>query len=286
MTRTRRLLTFSLLAGLAGAVALWAAGTVLIQPAPAAVGPLPEDLAGETIRFASASGSDLAAWSVPGSCACGSVVLLHGVRANRGALVGRARVLHDAGYSVLAVDLQAHGESGGEHITFGALERLDAIAAVAQARRRFPNQPVGVVGVSLGGAAAALAADRLGADAVVLEAVYTDIETATRNRLRMRLGRFGAALAPALTFQLPLRTGVEARSLRPVEAIAHLGAPVLVVAGERDAHTTPADSRALFDAAQAPKELWWVRGAAHVNVLDAAPAAYRERVLGFFRRYL
>ena len=265
--------------------AYFAVGSVLIGPARAEVGPPPQSR-GRTVSFRSRSGAQLAAWDVPGRCACGTVVVLHGVRSNRGALANRVALFNEAGYSVVAADLQAHGESEGEHITFGYLERLDAEAAVTYARARYAGGPVAVVGVSLGGAAAALAGDDLGADAVVLEAVYADIVSATRNRLRLRAGRLGVALAPALLAQLPVRTGVRASDLRPSDTIGSLGAPVLIVGGTRDQHATPSDTKRLYASARSPKSLWWVEGAAHVDFLDYAPDAYRQHVLGFLRERL
>ena len=43
-------------------------------------------------------------------------------RADRSTMVTRAKLLQHHGYSVLLVDLQAHGETPGKQITFGALE--------------------------------------------------------------------------------------------------------------------------------------------------------------------
>jgi len=59
-----------------------------------------------------------------------------------------------------------------------------------------------------------------------------------------------------------------------------------VVAGELDRHTTLAESKALFAAAAAPKELWIVAGAHHQDFLAKDPDGYRERVIGFLRRHL
>ena len=53
---------------------------------------------------------------------------MHGVRSNRLQMLDRARFLNKFGYSVLLFDFQAHGESIGDHITFGYLESLDANA--------------------------------------------------------------------------------------------------------------------------------------------------------------
>jgi hypothetical protein len=37
-----------------------------------------------------------------------------------------------------------------------------------------------------------------------------------------------------------------------------------------------------FDAARPPKQLWEVPGAGHTEGLAAQPAAYEQRVIGFF----
>ena len=83
-------------------------------------------------------------------------MLLHGVRGNRLAMLRRARLLHAEGFSVLLFDFQAHGESAGRRITFGRLEGLDAAAAVAFLLQRLPNERIGAIGSSLGGASALL----------------------------------------------------------------------------------------------------------------------------------
>lgn len=211
---------------------------------------------------------------------------MHSVRANRRSMLDRAGFLSQAGYSVLLFDFQAHGESPGEHLTFGWLESRDARAAVRYARSLHPKEPVGVVGTSLGGAAAILGEEPLGADAVVLEGVYPDIGEAVRNRIRIRLGPLADILAPLLLVQLQARLGVSASDLRPVEHIRDLGAPVLIIAGMEDRHTTATETRRLFEAAREPKELWLIEGAAHVDLHRHAGSVYEKRVLDFFGRVL
>lgn len=286
MTRVRLgLAVFGILL-LVGSAALYVIGGILVAPAPEALGTPPPSLSADSFQIHSASGSTLAAWAAKGSCECGVIVLLHGVRSNRRALIGRADMLHRVGYAVVLVDLQAHGESAGAHITFGHLERHDAIAAVAFARQQFPGQPIGVIGISLGGAAATLAGAPLAADALVLEAVYTDITTATKNRLARRLGGLSEVLTPLLLQQLPFRLGISPADLSPVEAIDNLRTPVLLIAGTEDEHTTPADSRKLYEAAGEQKEIWWVEGAAHIDFYAFQPEIYEQRVLSFFSKHL
>lgn len=155
------------------------------------------------------------------------------------------------------------------------------LAAVRVLRERLLGEPIGIIGRSLGGAATLLATPPLEVQAVVLEAVYPSIDVAVKNRLEIRLGRFGRLLSPLLTVQLQLRLGADASQLRPADHIGQLRCPVLVVGGMTDLHTTEADTRALYERAVDPKELWLIPNVAHVDYLDAAGDVYRERVLAF-----
>ena len=66
---------------------------------------------------------------------------MHGVRSTRVGVTNRVRFLREAGYSVLLFDFQAHGKSGGEHISYGKLESRDAEAAVAFVKANAAAKP-------------------------------------------------------------------------------------------------------------------------------------------------
>lgn len=263
-----------------------AAGQALISPTTHPVGPPPADLPARAVSVPVPGQGTVRGWLVRGRPGAPGVLLLHGLRSDRRSMVPRARWLHGQGYTTLLVDLQAHGESDGAHPTFGQLESVDVSAAVAYLRAEVPGRPVGVVGVSLGGAATVLADPPLDVQAVVLESVYADFGTAVDNRMRRHLGPAGPLLSGLLVAQLPLRLGFSADDLRPVDRIGRLRAPVLVCSGDADRHATLAEAQALYAAAPAPKSLWVVPGAAHVDLYDAGPAAYRARVGQFLTQYL
>lgn len=266
---------------LAAVTGLYGLGWVLSRPVPAHIGPAPVSLDAEPVAFASESGSTIHGWLSRAPSARGAMLLLPGVRANRLSMVGRAEFLRRSGYSTLLIDFQATGESAGEAITFGWRERFDVLASVRYLNARMPGQPVGVIGTSLGGAATLLAAPPLEIRAAVLEAVYPSIDRAIANRLHMRLGPFESAVTPLLLLQLRPRLHVATDDLRPVDHVARLGCPILVVGGALDQHTTVADTQLLFAAAREPKELWLIPNAAHVDFLEFVGDAYRDRILAF-----
>ena len=205
---------------------------------------------------------------------------MHGVRGNRTDLTQRAAFFQQLGFSVLTFDFQAHGESGGENITFGALESLDAVAAVEFARARQPGKPLIALGISLGGAAALFAGPKLEVDALIVESVYSDIEQAVANRLNLRIPSSGA-LAPLLLWQLKPRLGIELADLSPVSAAASLAAPALVLSGSADLHTLTWETEALFEAIPTQKELHLFNGARHQNLQRFDPEGYRVVVTDF-----
>jgi fermentation-respiration switch protein FrsA (DUF1100 family) len=270
---------------LLGATAVLGVGQVLVAPSRADVGVPPPDLQAESVQIARADGGQVAGWAVAGRPGTGAVLLLHGVRANRRSMLARAVFLHRLGYNVLLIDLPAHGQSGGSHITYGWDESQGVKAALDDMARRWPGERLGVIGVSLGAASLVMARDARPA-AVVLESMFPTIEEALQDRLRLHLGAWGPSLAPLLLPQLPWRLGLTPQQLRPIDAMAALPCPVLVASGALDQHTTLAETQRLFAAAPNPKVLWVVPGAAHVDLHAFTPAAYEARIADFLGRYL
>ena len=241
------------------------------------------------VRFASASGVTVRAWFAAGRPGGGAVLLLHGIGASRHVMLGRAEFLHRQGFAVLLPDFRGHGESDAAPTTYGALESRDAAAALAWLGEHACGERVGVIGVSMGGAAALLGEASLRTDALVLESVYPTIREATADRLETWLGPLGFAgrwATPVALRWIGWRTGVGEAELRPIERIAEVRAPLLVLAGSDDPYTRAHEVRALFDRATAPKALWMIEGAKHEDLHAFAGTEYERRVGGFLALHL
>lgn len=265
----------ALIGGLVALGGVWVVGGTLAQPVnhPVSMPPGFEPVI--------ANGTHGSLLRVPGATRC--ALLMHGVRADRRVMAGRAGFLRESGLTSLTVDLQAHGETPGEMITFGHREAADARNGVAYLRARQGCRSVVVIGQSLGGAAALLGEGPVAADAFVLESVYPTIEDAVANRLAMRFGSLGRLAAPLLYFQIPLRAGVGRDALRPLDAVRKLRVPVLVAGGAKDLQTPPDETRRLFDAAPGKKVLWLVEGAGHEDLYAFDPAQYRAKLGEFLQ---
>ena len=247
---------------------------------------LPKDFPVERVAFTSASGATIRGWLVTGETNRGVVILQHGIHADKSTLVGRARLLSQAGYAVLLFDFQAHGESIGSEITFGFLESRDSQAAVQFVKARFPGKPVAVIGVSLGAAAAVLAKPPLDVQAMVLEMMYPTIEEATKDRIEIRLGPAGRCLSPLLTAQIPWHAGCAGDDLRPIEAVGNITTPKLFIAGTADRRTKFSEAERIFARAAEPKSFVAVGGGRHQDLFVFAPEQYKTNVLEFLDKHL
>jgi len=271
----------------AGALAVATLVAAIVSPSASrpALASLPGGLTASPVELRSGP-STLRGELVPGRRGAGAVLLLHGVGASRHDMLARARFLAGAGYSVLLIDFRGHGQSSAARSTWGALESHDVRAAVAFLRAAAPHERIGVIGISMGGAAALLGAAPLPVEALVLESVYPTVGDAVRGRLRAWLGPIGEALAPRVLRWLLPREGITAEDLRPIDRVHEQTAPVFVLAGTEDRYTTVRESRELFARAREPKALWEVDGAGHVDLHAFSRAEYERRVGAFLARHL
>jgi pimeloyl-ACP methyl ester carboxylesterase len=134
-------------------VGAWITGWLLSRPHLSMVpAPAPP---GRAVHLTASDGVAIAASYWPGARPDGpAILLLHGINTTRDRLRAQALWLNRLGYAVLAIDFRGHGESGAAARTFGLYEARDAAAALAFLRRGAPARRVGLIGISLGGAAA------------------------------------------------------------------------------------------------------------------------------------
>ena len=281
----KRALSLTALGIVLAAAGLWLVGSILSLPFNHTV-TRPPDFDAQDVAIPG-GGHAIAAWWIDAGPGTSAVLLLHGVHDDRTAMIGRAKLLGKHGFSALLIDLQGHGETPGEAITFGYRESSDVTAALTWLRSASgAPRKLAIIGCSMGGAATLLAQQPTGADALVLEAVFPRITRATENRLRMRIGPLAPALTPLLLWQLPWHLHISASDLEPIRHIANVAAPVLIVAGSRDEHTTLEESLELYAAAPEPKSLWIVEGAKHQDFLAFDPKSYEATVVPFLQKYL
>lgn len=209
------------------------------------------------------------------------VVLIHGWTGDSSTMLRLAEPLLAAGLSCFVFDVRSHGRSDRAPAVTVRHFRDDLLAMLDRLSELRPGRPIVVVGHSLGGSAAILAAvngARLAG--LVLVASPADLFAATEGFFSDR-GLPGRALVRLLHPSWRLRAGESFRYLDPEARARDIAGrlPVTIIQGDLDTRVPPSDAERLSRAVGVP--VVTAAGAAHRDVL-AHPDTHRE-ILRFVR---
>jgi len=196
--------------------------------------------------------------------AVATIVLAHGfVHSSRTPRIHAFAHLLARRAHVVIPDLRGHGSSGGV-CTLGLEEPLDIAAAVAAAD---PSLPVVTVGISLGAAAVLLHAGTFGGIAGVVAISPPAWSGVWDTPGTKRVARWACSPTGRKVLARVLQTRI-AMTFPPVPDSKDLVARIapaftLIVSDPADHYFGEEHSRALYEWAQEPKDLWLLPGSGH-----------------------
>lgn len=228
----------------------------------------------------------IAAWWIPASgpsakCA----ILIHGYADAKVGGIAWSPLLHSLGFNLLAIDLRAHGESGGRETTAGYWERHDVEKVMDQMRQRWPGETREVIlfGVSLGAAIAAAVGERRDdIKAVILESPYADYRSAVRAHAKL-MGMPGELFVRPGIRMAEWLSGANFEAVKPVDLIAKVKGRVMLIAAGDDPLVGDR-GRQLEAAVKARSDgsvYWNIPEAYHVEGMGGDFHEYRRRVQAF-----
>lgn len=241
----------------------------------------------EEVTFPSSDGVLISAWFLPGGDRKAVVACGHGLFRSRREVLDRAAFFRRHGYDTLVFDFRRHGKSGGERTTLGYEERHDFEGAVEFLRKKRPEAPVVLYGVSMGAGAALLAARETPAvAAVVADSPFLNIEHTVVHHVKLIFGLPRFPIASELLWFLERRGGFDRKDFDLEAAARALGdRPVLVIAGAEDQRMPPELQRRVEAASKSPLSRFVsFEGAGHGAAYRAAPEDYEKEVLSFLER--
>jgi dipeptidyl aminopeptidase/acylaminoacyl peptidase len=244
-------------------------------------------------------GGDLPAWFIPardGGAGPG-VVLVHGWDSARDRMLANVQFLHAAGFHCLTFDVRGNGANPAETLPVSAGEfGSDALAAFATLMARPEVTVGGILGHSMGGIGALLAAAAdPGVAAVVASSTPSDPRRLVVETFRLAGLRFPAPVAAPLSWlttrEFLRQRGHRQRDISALEAIATYRGPVLLVHGELDRVIPAAHSDRLRASAVAARggrptnvELVLIPEGGHTWLYESE--LYRRRIAAFFAGHL
>lgn len=234
-----------------------------------------------------------------------AVLLLHGAGDTPQTLHYLAAGLHEAGFHVVAPLLPGHGRRLADFAAVSA-DRIIAAARSEYLALRGDRDWVGIVGVSMGGALAALLAAEF-PDLPALGLIAPYLAMPRRIARAARWSRLWGVLAPAVRAgeglsvldaterERSLAYGVfTAAGLRALAAIVEraraalpaVQSPTLVVQSRQDNRISVADGEQAFAMlGSGEKQLDWITGAGHVITVDFGRERVIEMIVSWMRAH-
>ena len=220
-----------------------------------------------------------------------TLIFLHGFSESRLAGLSYLNIYLNAGYNLLLVDSRAHGESGGESVTWGVYEKYDVDQWVDWLRHRYPAGTIGIHGISMGAATALLHAGLNESNKrvafYVADSSYADFESLLAAQMNQRLHLPGnippQLLLPYANAVAYLRSRFTFGDASPIRVVQQVTTPVLYIHGEADRLVPASMSQQLFSATKGQRQIQLFPRADHVSSIFTDRSRYRTVVQGFAR---
>ncbi len=197
---------------------------------------------------------------------------------------------HESGCSVLYAEQRGQGNSDGDYIGFGLLERYDCLDWINWAIEKTEGKlPVYLGGVSMGATTVLMTA---GLDlpenvcGIVADCGFTSPHAiwkhVVENNLHMSYNGFRGAIASDLCKK---RINMGARDYSTLDAMQVCPVPVLFIHGTDDRFVPVEMTYENYKNCSSPKELLVVPGAEHGMSYYLGKEQYEQKIRGFWNKY-
>lgn len=215
----------------------------------------------------------------------GFAVVCHGFSSQALHMRASMKEFYDRGYSVLAPDARAHGESEGRVRGMGWPERRDIIGWLDFLNGGYEINGIVLYGVSMGASTVLMTSGEEdlpeNVRAVIEDCGYSSVweEFSLQMKNMFRLPTF--PLLDICSATVKLRAGYGFREASAVSQLEKCSVPTLFIHGDADDFVPFEMLDILYDAAQCPKTRVAIKGAGHAMSSSTDPQTYWAAVDSF-----
>lgn len=244
----------------------------------------------ETVSIVNDEGLTLTGHYYPAENPKRLVIAMHGWRSSWWHDYGYScSFYHDSGCALLYPDQRGTGESGGDYIGFGVLERADCLAWIKYAVERFgPDIPIYLVGISMGATTVLMT---LGYElppsvkGVIADCGFTSPHAIISHVMSENMGVSDKLSYPIINAICNKKAQFDGDGYSTLDALKENEIPVLFVHGGGDKFVPVHMTFENYEACKGEKDLFIVPSAGHGMSYVVETEAYREKVKKFFQKY-
>lgn len=231
------------------------------------------------VRYANAETADTHRWAI----------VLHGYRGDHTGVLNLAMPYYEAGYQVIAPDLRACGDSDGDYVGMGWLDREDILRWIDFILADDPQAEIVVHGISMGAATTMMTAGEDTPENVkvfIEDCGYTSVWDEFSNELKTSFGLPAFPLMYTASWLCDLKYGWNFREASALAQVAKCELPMLFIHGDADDYVPTWMVYPLYEAKPGEKELWLVPGAGHAYSYRDNREEYTAVVRAFVGKYV
>lgn len=215
-----------------------------------------------------------------------TVIVVHGFGGSHWQMQQYCKLFHDKNFNVLAIDNRAHGESEGNCVGFGFLEKNDVIAWVDFLTEKMPENKILLFGLSMGGTTVCCASGDKNLKNV--EAVISDCGFDTANKEICHLLRKHKILLKLFKKHLYSYVkrlyDLDVNQIDATKYVKDTKVPILYIHGQEDNFVPVENLSNLYNSTPSNlRDKFVVEDADHVMAYPVAGVLYEKKISDFLR---
>ncbi len=217
------------------------------------------------------------------------LIAVHGYRGHHGNLRVLGSYYGLNGYNVLLPDLRGCGESEGEYIGMGWLDRKDMLRWIDLILERDSEAQIVLHGISMGGATVMMTSgEQLPAavKAIVEDCGYTSVWDIFEDEMEYLFHLPAFPLLYVASGFSSIRAGYSFMEASSLKQVAKASVPMLFIHGSEDNFVHTEMVYQVYDACPTEKRLLVVEGAGHGYSHSLDPETYFDTVFDFIAPYM
>ncbi|RAI82075.1 alpha/beta hydrolase [Macrococcoides caseolyticum subsp. hominis] len=216
------------------------------------------------------------------------MIFCHGVTENKITSIKYLNLFISLGFNGIIFDHRRHGQSEGNHSTYGYYEKIDLESVITFLKEQHGYDiKFGIHGESMGAATTLLYAGELANEAefYISDCAFSNFSQLLTQIIEQKSRLGSGFLLYSMNRILRLRTHFTLNQVSPINVIHNVEQPILFIHSKPDTFIPYTHSVDLYNKKIGPKMRWYPEHGGHAASYNVNPLTYKKVVQNFLETY-